>query len=91
MPKVNDFKDEKGVNIAELEKAAIRINRKAQVDDIYAIYDQIKGNELGIKHVGSFLKYANELLTDAETGLSYRDYAAAEVSYCGVDFIFMRM
>jgi len=95
----NDFIKENGkLDVEAMLKAAIRINRKGQVDleDLDRIRAELVNHKLALEFLGNFLKYARELVNSSIERLSaggrrvqFRDLAFAEVSVADHVFIFI--
>ncbi len=72
----------------------IALSRKGLVnpEDLEVIRQRLHGNNIAIKHLGRFLRYANSLLSASE-GLckSPRDEPLAEVTYGKCGFVFSRL
>jgi len=95
MKTYQDFLDADGkVDIAAIDKYAIPINRKSQVDieALDFIRKSLAGNQLCLDHIGGMLKYANQLLSNAEKeNQTYLDKAYSEIEFGSTTFIFRRM
>ena len=71
----------------------IALSRKGQVDpeDLEVIRQRLHGNNIAIKYLGSFLRYAHSLLSTSERLCkSPHDVPLAEVSYGQCTFVFSR-
>lgn len=73
---------------------AIALSRKGQVrpEDLEVIHQRLHGNNIAIKYLGRFLRYANSLLSTSERLCqSPKDVPLAEVSYGKCTFVFSRL
>jgi hypothetical protein len=72
----------------------IALSRKGQVtpEDLEVIRQRLHGNNIAIKHLGRFLRYANSLLITSERLCrSPHDEPLAEVTYGKCSFVFSRL
>jgi len=72
----------------------IALSRKWTVnpEDLEVIRQRLHGNNIAIKYLGRFLRYANSLLSTSERLCkSPRDEPLAEVSYGKCTFVFSRL
>ena len=72
----------------------IALSRNGQVnpEDLEVIRQRLHGNNMAIKYLGRFLRYANSLLSTSERLCkSPHDVPLAEVSYGKCTFVFSRL
>lgn len=72
----------------------IALSRKGLLtpEDLEVIRQRLHGNNIAIKYLGRFLRYANSLLSTSERLCkSPHDVALAEVSYGKCIFVFSRL
>ena len=75
-----------------LPPIALSRNGQANPEDLEVIRQRLHGNNMAIKYLASFLRYANSLLSTSETLCkSPHDEPLAEVTYGKCTFVFSRL
>ncbi len=97
--KITDFVQDGQVDAQRLERSAIKLSLQARVseEDLAGIRKSLGANELAVRCIGRFLRFANTCLKSAEQSLiaagspkNAFGSAYAEVDYGGQTFLFPR-
>jgi hypothetical protein len=81
------------VTMQDIRARAIPLNRQAQIprQALKQLRQTLKGNGFALNGLAGFLRYANDLLTNAERRKNQRlDVALAIVEFAGCEFWFIR-